>query len=113
MSASSPRGAIFPNISRAERCAMNIVYLHAHDAGRYVQPYGFPLETPNLMAFAKEAVLFRKAFCIAPTCGPSRAAMLTGQYPHQIGMYGLPGGQGWKIDDYNKHLSTNSTPGDI
>jgi len=92
---------------------MNIVYLHAHDAGRYVQPYGFPLETPNLMAFAKEAVLFRKAFCIAPTCGPSRAAMLTGQYPHQIGMYGLPGGQGWKIDDYNKHLSTNSTPGDI
>lgn len=83
---------------------MNIVYLHAHDAGRYIQPYGFPFENPNLMAFAKEAVLFRKAFCIAPTCGPSRAALTSGQYPHQIGMYGLPGGQGWKFDDYGKHL---------
>ncbi len=83
---------------------MNILLLHAHDAGRYVQPYGFPCETPNLMAFAKESVLFRKAFCAAPTCGPSRAAMMTGQYPHQIGMYGLPGGDGWKIDDYSKHL---------
>lgn len=83
---------------------MNIVYLHAHDAGRYVQPYGFPFENPNLMEFAKESVLFRKAFCAAPTCGPSRAALLTGQYPHQNGMFGLPGGHGWLIDDYQKHL---------
>jgi arylsulfatase A-like enzyme len=82
---------------------MNIVYLHAHDAGRYIQPYGFPFENPHLMAFAKEAVLFRKAFCVAPTCGPSRAALTSGQYPHQIGMYGLPGGQGWLFDDYRKH----------
>ncbi|WP_309381393.1 sulfatase family protein [Cerasicoccus frondis] len=84
---------------------MNILYLHAHDAGRYVQPYGFPLETPNLMDFARSSVLFRNAFCIAPTCGPSRAALTSGQYPHQIGMYGLPGNQGWKFDDYNKHLA--------
>jgi len=83
---------------------MNIVLLHAHDAGRYVQPYGFPFENPHLMQFAQESVLFRKAFCAAPTCGPSRSAMLTGQYPHQIGMFGLPGGQGWKCDDYGKHL---------
>lgn len=83
---------------------MNIIYLHAHDAGRYVQPYGFPFENPNLMGFAKESVLFRKAFCMAPTCGPSRAALTSGQYPHQVGMYGLPGGQGWLFDDYGKHM---------
>lgn len=83
---------------------MNIVYLHAHDAGRYVEPYGFPFENPHLMKFARESVLFRKAFCIAPTCGPSRSALTSGQYPHQIGMYGLPGGQGWKFDNYDKHL---------
>lgn len=82
---------------------MNIVYLHAHDAGRHVQPYGYPYDTPNLMDFAREGVLFRKAFCIAPTCGPSRAALTSGQYPHQIGMFGLPGGQGWVFDDYGKH----------
>ncbi len=83
---------------------MNILLLHAHDAGRIVQPYGYPVETPHLMDFARQGVLFRKAFCTAPTCGPSRAAMLTGQFPHQIGMFGLPGGHGWLIDDYRKHL---------
>ena len=30
--------------------------------------------------------------------------MLTGQYPHQVGMFGLPGGQGWTIDDHEKHI---------
>jgi N-sulfoglucosamine sulfohydrolase len=50
-------------------------------------------------------VLFRKAFCTAPTCGPSRASLTSGQYPHQIGMYGLPGTQGWCFDDYRKHLA--------
>ena len=82
---------------------MNIVYLHSHDAGRMIEPYGYPVPTPHLMAFAKEAVLFRKAFCIAPTCSPSRAALTSGQYPHQVGVYGLTGHQGWQFDDYNKH----------
>jgi arylsulfatase A-like enzyme len=84
---------------------MNLVYLHADDAGRYVQPYGFPCETPHLMRFAKESVLFRKAFAIAPTCGPSRAALTTGLYPHQNGMFGLPGKDGWLLNDYEKHLA--------
>lgn len=84
---------------------LNIVYLHAHDAGRYVQPYGFPVETPNLMQFAKEGTLFRKAFAASPTCGPSRAALMASQYPHELGVYGLPGTKaGWAYDDYSKHL---------
>jgi N-sulfoglucosamine sulfohydrolase len=84
---------------------MNILYLHAHDAGRMCQPYGWPVQTPHLMQFAREGVLFRNAFCAAPTCGPSRSALLTGSYPHQHGMFGLPGAQGWVIDDYRKHLA--------
>jgi arylsulfatase A-like enzyme len=84
---------------------MNVVYLHAHDAGTFVQPYGFPVETPNLMKFAREGVLFRQAFACAPTCGPSRAALTSGQYPHKIGMFGLPGHQGWLMDDYQKHMA--------
>ena len=83
---------------------VNIILLHAHDAGRFVQPYGHAVETPHLMKFAKEGVLFRKAFCAAPTCGPSRSALFTGTHPHQHGMFGLPGRQGWLIDDYRKHL---------
>lgn len=81
---------------------LNIVYLHAHDAGRWIQPYGYPVETPNLMRFAKESVLFRKAFCTTPTCAPSRVALSSSQYPHQQGMYGLPH-QGWKYADLSQH----------
>ena len=83
---------------------MNIVYLHAHDAGRYVEPYGHPVSTPNLMRFAREGVLFRKAFSAAPTCGPSRSAMLSGCTPHEVGMFGLPNIRGWAFHDYGIHL---------
>ncbi|MBC2607076.1 sulfatase family protein [Pelagicoccus albus] len=83
----------------------NIVYLHAHDAGRWIQPYGYNVSTPNLQKFAEQGVTFRQAFATAPTCGPSRSSLLSGQYPHQIDMYGLPGSQGWEFPDYNQHLA--------
>ena len=67
----------------------NIVYVHSHDTGRYVQPYGHAIDTPNIQRLADEGVLFRKAFTSNPTCSPSRACLLTGQYAHQNGMIGL------------------------
>ena len=39
----------------------NIVYLHSHDTGRYIQPYGHAIATPNLQRLAEEGVLFRQA----------------------------------------------------
>ncbi len=82
----------------------HILLIHSHDCGRAIQPYGWPVQTPHLMRFAQEGVLFRRAYSTAPTCGPSRAAMLTGEYPHQCGMLGLPGHQGWKLNDPSRHL---------
>ncbi len=43
--------------------------------------------TPRMNAFAKEAVVFEKAYCAAPLCGPSRTALLTGVPPHVSGYY--------------------------
>ena len=68
---------------------MNIIYLHSHDTGRYIQPYGFNVPTPRLQGFAEEGVLFRNAFCNNPTCSPSRACLLSGQHAHVNGMLGL------------------------
>lgn len=68
---------------------LNIVYLHAHDAGRYLQPYGYAAATPSLQKLAEEGMMFRQAFCGNPTCSPSRACLLTGQYAHETGMLGL------------------------
>jgi len=55
----------------------NILYIHSHDTGRFVQPYGFQVPTPNIQLLADQGVLFREAFCTAPTCSGSRASLLT------------------------------------
>ncbi|HYZ86262.1 MAG TPA: sulfatase [Bryobacteraceae bacterium] len=81
----------------------NILYLHSHDTGRYIQPYGYNVRTPNLQKLAEESILFRQAFDAAPTCSPSRAALLTGRCPHQNGMLGLAH-RGFGLNDYHQHL---------
>jgi N-sulfoglucosamine sulfohydrolase len=81
----------------------NILYIHSHDSGRYLQPYGHQIPTTALAKLASEGVLFRKAFSAAPTCSPSRAALLTGECPHQNGMLGLAH-RGFQLNDYRKHL---------
>ncbi len=81
----------------------NIVYIHSHDSGRYLSPYGQSVPTPNLQRLAQEGILFRKAFSAAPTCSPSRAALLTGLYPHSSGMLGLAH-RGFSLNDYQQHI---------
>jgi arylsulfatase A-like enzyme len=81
----------------------NILYLHSHDTGRYIQPYGHAVATPRLQRLAEQGVLFRQAFCAAPTCSPSRAALLTGQAPHSCGMLGLAH-RGFALNDYRQHI---------
>ena len=84
---------------------MNILYIHSHDTGRYIQPYGHAIPTPHLQRLAEEGVLFRQAFCAGPTCSPSRAGLLTGQYPHQCGMLGLAH-RGFSLTDPSHHLAS-------
>ncbi|BDZ55765.1 sulfatase family protein [Agromyces marinus] len=81
----------------------NILYLHTHDTGRMIQPYGHAVPTPRLQRLAEEGVVFRNAFSAAPTCSPSRAALLTGQAPHSAGMLGLAH-MGFGIADYSQHI---------
>lgn len=82
----------------------NIVYLHSHDTGRHIAPHGVAVRTPNLQRLAEQGVLFRQAFCAAPTCSPSRAALLTGQCAHRAGMLGLAH-RGFRLADPAKHLA--------
>ncbi len=81
----------------------NILYLHCHDAGRYIGPYGYNVHTPALNKLAEEGVIFRQAHCGGPTCSPSRACLLTGQSAHSSGMFGLAH-RGWTLNDYNQTL---------
>ncbi|HZR38567.1 MAG TPA: sulfatase [Ktedonobacteraceae bacterium] len=81
----------------------NILYIHSHDTGRYVQPYGYAVPTPNIQRLAEQGILFRQAFCAAPTCSASRACLLTGQYAHSNGMLGLAH-RGFSLRDYHQHI---------
>lgn len=84
----------------------NFLYLNSHDTGRFVQPYGHPVQTPSLQAFATQGALFRQAFAVAPTCSPSRAALLTGEYPHNCGMHGLASPEwGFTLQHPERHLA--------
>lgn len=79
----------------------NILYLHSHDTGRYVQPYGHAVPTPRIQALAKEGMLFRTAFCAA-----SRACLLTGRYAQATGCSASPTGAGRCATT----VTTSSTP---
>jgi len=83
---------------------MNIIYIHTHDSGRFIQPYGYAIPTPNLMQLAADGVLFRQCYSSAPTCSPSRAALLTGMNPHSAGMLGLTH-RGFSLYNPTQHLA--------
>lgn len=82
----------------------NILYIHTHDSGRYLEPFGAAVKTPNLMKLAQDGTLFRQAYCAAPTCSPSRVGLLSGQSPHSTNMLGLAQ-RGFQMDCYDTHLS--------
>ncbi len=48
--------------------------------------------TPNLQRLANRSVAFMNAYCTAPACNPSRAALMTGIRPHVTGLTTNAGG---------------------
>ncbi len=95
--------AALPSLAQTGPHRPNILYIHSHDSGRYLQPYGHAVPAPNLQRLAEGGVLFRHAFSAAPTCSPSRASLLTGMCPHSNGMLGLAH-RGFALHDYRQHV---------
>lgn len=87
----------------------NIVLILADDMGfSDIGAYGGEINTPNINQLAKEGLRY-KQFYNAARCCPTRAALMTGLYPHQAGMgwmaaadLGTPAYQ----DDLNKESVT-------
>lgn len=100
-------GLEFPRLDRKGAGGMkpNIIYIHTHDSGRYMEPYGAPVRTEHIMRFCERATLFRNAHCTGPTCSPSRSGLLTGMYSHSNGMLGLAH-RGFSLNDYSWHLAS-------
>jgi arylsulfatase A len=65
---------------------INFLFILADDMGWNQTGYGGSTfyETPNIDRIAHEGIRFKNAYCAAPICTPSRAAILTGRYPARI-----------------------------
>jgi arylsulfatase A-like enzyme len=64
----------------------NILLIVADDLGYSdLGCFGGEIETPNLDALASNGVRFAQFYSTARCC-PSRASILTGQYPHRVGI---------------------------
>lgn len=75
----------------------NIVIFYADDLGWQDTPLNdvgelVPWETPNMLSLAAEGAKFSQAYAPAPTCAPSRGAMLTGRHPVKTKLIQVSGG---------------------
>ncbi|MEE9362110.1 MAG: sulfatase-like hydrolase/transferase [Cellulophaga sp.] len=84
----------------------NVIVIYTDDQGAVdLGSYGAKdIFSPNLDKLAKEGTRFTQAYVAAPVCAPSRAALLTGNYPQNAGITGntsaTPGSHGMPNSQY-------------
>jgi arylsulfatase A-like enzyme len=65
----------------------NILLIFSDDLNTRIGPYmELDKHTPNLDRLANEGVMFTRAYCQYPLCGPSRASIMSGLYPETNGV---------------------------
>jgi len=84
----------------AAKSRPNILVIISEDNGQELGCYGNPhVKTPVLNGLAAQGVRFHNAYVPQAGCSQSRAAYLTGLYPHQNGQIGLAT---WKFRMYDE-----------
>jgi len=63
--------------------------------------------TPNMDRLASEGVRFRHAYTQNPICTPSRVSLLSGQYCHNHGYFGLSGPHPGNLPSFLSHFRKN------
>lgn len=65
---------------------LNVLLLVSDDCRAVQGCYGAPALTPHIDRLAQRGLLFDRAYCQFPMCGPSRSSFLTGLRPDTIGV---------------------------
>lgn len=93
-------------ISQSKPARPNIVLIMADDMGYSdIGSFGSEISTPNLDKLANEGLRITQ-FYNTGRCCPSRAALMTGLYPHQAGVGDMLQNDG--LEAYGTHLNFNS-----
>lgn len=67
----------------------NVLFIITDDLSASLNCYGVEgAITPNIDKLAGEGVIFNHAYCQSALCNPSRASIMTGKYPHELGILG-------------------------
>jgi arylsulfatase A-like enzyme len=85
----------------------NVLFIAIDDLNHWVGHLGRnrQAKTPNIDRLAKMGVTFTRAYCAAPVCNPSRAALMSGLRPGTTGVY--DNGQVWQpVIPVEKTLTT-------
>lgn len=74
-----------------EESKPNVILILADDMSMGDLSYfnGGKTKTPNLNRLISESVWFNRGYSASPVCGPARASLLTGRYPHRTGVVTL------------------------
>ena len=86
----------------------NIVIVQADQmAADALGAYGNDVvQSPHMDELAAEGAVFDRAYCNSPLCAPSRASMMTGQLPSEIGCYDNGDDFASSIPTFAHHLRT-------
>ena len=108
----SAAGLAFQRISKAveKDVRPNILFIMVDDLGKeWISCYGAEdIETPNIDALAKTGMRFENAYSM-PQCTPSRATLLTGQYPWRTGWVNHWDVPRWGVGYFDWKLRRNMT----
>ncbi len=90
----------------ARQKPVNVLFIAIDDLNDWVGCLGGhpDIRTPNIDRLVSRGILFTSAYCAAPACNPSRAALMTGIRPSTSGVY--RNSQDWRTSDV---LETRTT----
>ena len=75
----------------------NVLFIAVDDLNDWIEPLGGHPQsvTPHIRRLCERGMLFTQAYCAAPACNPSRAALMTGIRPSTSGVYHNP--DPWRV----------------
>ena len=75
-------------IRKFRRANTNVLFIFTDDLSVTLHVYGNEgIITPNIDKLAQQGRVFTRAYCQASLCNPSRASVMTGRYPHELGIW--------------------------